>query len=298
MMNDPFFSVILPTYNRAHILTGTIVSVLSQNFSDWELIVVDDGSKDNTKQVVSEIRDDRVRYVYQENAERSAARNNGIRHARGQYICFLDSDDFFEPIHLETLFENIKNNKFPEALFLVHAFDYINGVKSVPELVSIDKSPLIYFFTEAVVPARICVHADILKTINFDEDIVIVEDLVLWVKIASVYPVFEIKEYTVCYTMHSDNSVNLKNNSYLVRYRGLKLFFIRYPETAKKIPYHLRKKIISDTLFGMARYHALMNQYWKMRKYLCRSIAVSPIHKQTKAKVHMMFFPEKHKVHD
>ena len=103
-----FFSIILPTYNRGYILTETIEKVICQSYQNWELLVIDDGSKDNTKEVVESINDVRVRYIYQENQERSVARNNGIKHAEGEYICFLDSDDIILDNHLETLHKFIK----------------------------------------------------------------------------------------------------------------------------------------------------------------------------------------------
>jgi glycosyltransferase involved in cell wall biosynthesis len=102
-----FFSVIIPTYNRANLLSTAIDSVLNQTFNDFELIVVDDGSIDGTKELLKEYqeKDSRVRYIYQENAERSAARNSGIKNAKGTYICFLDSDDYFELNTCEKLIE-------------------------------------------------------------------------------------------------------------------------------------------------------------------------------------------------
>jgi glycosyltransferase involved in cell wall biosynthesis len=95
----PFFSIIIPSYNRAALIIETLNSVCSQTFQNWECIVVDDGSTDTTRDVIEalSIQDDRIRYIYQDNAERSNARNNGIRNAKGEWICFLDSDDAFDP---------------------------------------------------------------------------------------------------------------------------------------------------------------------------------------------------------
>ena len=110
-MDKPFFSIIIPSYNRAHVLPVTIKSVLHQTYKNWELIIVDDGSIDNTKEVVEKINDTRVRYIYQENAERSAARNNGIRNAKGDWICFLDSDDSYKKNHLNNFYKEILKQK-------------------------------------------------------------------------------------------------------------------------------------------------------------------------------------------
>ena len=125
----PFFSVVIPTYNRAHLISDTIQSVIQQYFTDWELLLVDDGSEDNTKEVIEAISktDKRIRYIYQENAERSAARNNGIKHAKGQYICFLDSDDQYLPNHFETFKHEIDKLNSPIALFFTDHICNTNG---------------------------------------------------------------------------------------------------------------------------------------------------------------------------
>ncbi len=89
----PVFSVIIPTYNRASTLPRAIQSVLAQTFTQFELIVVDDGSTDDTAHVVQRFADPRIRYIHQENRGRSAARNVGASASTGRYVTFLDSDD-------------------------------------------------------------------------------------------------------------------------------------------------------------------------------------------------------------
>lgn len=107
----PFFSIIIPTYNRAHTISRPVDSILAQTFPDWELIVIDDGSTDDTRTVVEGYKDERIRYVWQENQERSAARNHGIRLAKGEWICFQDSDDEYLPEHLEVHFNAINSRQ-------------------------------------------------------------------------------------------------------------------------------------------------------------------------------------------
>lgn len=101
---SPLFSVIIPTYNRAQLVGRAIQSVLDQDCKDWELLVVDDGSTDNTKEVVLDYikRVPQVKYFYQKHQERSTARNRGIEEASGKYICFLDDDDYYLSHHLST----------------------------------------------------------------------------------------------------------------------------------------------------------------------------------------------------
>src|SRR5581483_10473204 len=103
----PKVSVIIPTYNRAYTLEASINSVLAQTFTDFELIVVDDGSTDDTPQLMRRIIEsgtpgsDRIRYVVQEQQGQSGAFNNGVRIASGEWIAFLDSDDIWLPTKLE-----------------------------------------------------------------------------------------------------------------------------------------------------------------------------------------------------
>jgi glycosyltransferase involved in cell wall biosynthesis len=95
-------SVIIPAFNRAHLIGETIESVLAQTFREFELIVVDDGSTDRTAEVVRSY-DGPIRYRFQPNQGRSSARNAGYAASRGEYICFLDSDDVLAPQMLERL---------------------------------------------------------------------------------------------------------------------------------------------------------------------------------------------------
>lgn len=91
----PFFSVIIPTFNRSAILPRAVKSIMNQSFLDWELIIVDDGSQDNTKEIAQVfLNDSRVKYILQENQGVCAARNLGSEKANGEYITFLDSDDY------------------------------------------------------------------------------------------------------------------------------------------------------------------------------------------------------------
>lgn len=105
-MNGSTFSVVIPAYNCAHLIGATIESVLNQTVRPVEIIVVDDGSTDNTRDAVARYAPD-VSYVWQENAERGAARNNGAARARGSHVAFLDHDDRWHSEHLERVREAI-----------------------------------------------------------------------------------------------------------------------------------------------------------------------------------------------
>ncbi|RYD56670.1 MAG: glycosyltransferase family 2 protein [Sphingobacteriales bacterium] len=108
-------SVVVPTHNRAHLISRTVVSIQQQTYTDWELLIVDDGSTDNTKQVVEGLLSDkRIRYIQKENSGAAESRNVGVRNASSELITFLDSDDEAEPQWLEKMFALIgKDEKVP-----------------------------------------------------------------------------------------------------------------------------------------------------------------------------------------
>jgi len=103
-------SVIIPTYNRARVLRKTLKSVLTQTLQDFEIVIVDDGSQDDTRQAVEEIEDSRIRYFYKPNGGAASARNMGLSKARGDFIAFLDSDDRWPENFLEVMVAHMERN--------------------------------------------------------------------------------------------------------------------------------------------------------------------------------------------
>ena len=134
-----FFSVIIPVYNRSHLLGETIDTVLSQSHPDFEIIIVDDGSIENIKEVLSQkySNEPKIKYFRKQNEERGAARNFGIKHAEGDFAVFFDSDDFMKPHYLETLYKIIMEN--PKVKLLAAKYDYYNNgsVENHPELLNL-----------------------------------------------------------------------------------------------------------------------------------------------------------------
>ena len=111
-MENEKISIILPTYNRANLIEKSIESVLNQTYQNFELIIIDDGSTDNTEEIIQSIDDDRIRYIkYETNKGATYARNLGIKEATGDYISFQDSDDIYLETKLEEQYNNLITNE-------------------------------------------------------------------------------------------------------------------------------------------------------------------------------------------
>src|SRR5690554_5199082 len=107
------FSIVTPVYNAEKYLKNAIESIINQEFLDWELILINDGSKDNSEIICKEYQksDSRIKYIYQENQGPLEARINGINYSVGDYIMFMDADDFYEKSALNVIHNNLVNHK-------------------------------------------------------------------------------------------------------------------------------------------------------------------------------------------
>lgn len=206
----PFFSVIIPTYNRESFIKKTVQSVINQDFTDFEVVVVDDGGKDRTKEAVLSLEDDRVKYYWKENGERGAARNYGIKKATGKYICFLDSDDYYLNNHLSTLHK---------AYLATHkkAFhcSYFIQSGSQQSEVHVGKNhsnmfPGIAYYNQLSING-ISIERELLLEHLFSEDrrFVVAEDLCVWLKIGCRVGIHQINIPTTVIVQHDQRSMAL-----------------------------------------------------------------------------------------
>ncbi len=116
----PFFSIIMPTYNRANLIIDSIKTAIAQDYQNFEIIVVDDGSTDNTEEVVLSLNHPKITYHKKKNEERAVARNTGTQLAKGDYVTFFDSDDYLYPNHLSEAVKLIQKNNHPEMIYLAY----------------------------------------------------------------------------------------------------------------------------------------------------------------------------------
>jgi glycosyltransferase involved in cell wall biosynthesis len=188
---SPEVSVILPTYNRAWILKEAIDSVLAQDFKDFELIVVDDGSTDDTGQILDSYDQD-LMVLHQSNRGVSAARNRGIDAAAGRLIAFLDSDDLWLPRKLTTQVNFFNSN--PAAVINQTEEIWIrNGIRVNPRTRHHKFSGMIFEKSLAlclVSPSAVMMKRSLFEEVGlFDEDLPACEDYDLWLRISWRYPV-------------------------------------------------------------------------------------------------------------
>jgi len=207
---NPFFSIIIPTFNRAAFLRQSIGSVINQKFQDWECIIVDDGSTDDTKGVVLSFNEPRIKYFYKKNEERSIARNFGIAQAKGRYICFLDSDDIYYPSHLAAIKKNIQEEGYPVGIFYT-GINEKRGDRIIPRPIFSSceyDHPLYFVWEKFMLPNGVCIHHKILEKHKFPKKFNVWEDTHLWLRITAIYPFFQIQQITTQWNIHPKSSVS------------------------------------------------------------------------------------------
>jgi glycosyltransferase involved in cell wall biosynthesis len=187
----PMVSVIIPTYNRGWIVKEAIDTVLEQDFDDYELIVVDDGSDDNTPAILKAYGK-KITVLHQPNKGVSAARNHGIAAASGRLIAFLDSDDLWLPRKLSAQVKFFKDH--PDAVVNQTQEHWIrDGVRVNPKIKHHKFSGMIFERSLAlclVSPSAVMIQKSLFGTVGvFDEDLPACEDYDLWLRISCRYPV-------------------------------------------------------------------------------------------------------------
>ncbi len=205
--SEPTVSVVIPAFNRAHTITRALHSVFKQSHPAYEVIVVDDGSNDQTCQLVQE-QFPSVQLIQQENRGVSAARNCGIRSASGEWIALLDSDDAWMPHKLSRQIDVLQEQPYHP---LCHTNElWIRNGKRVNPMKKHEKKGGFIFQNClnicSISPSSVVLHKNILDEVGyFDEALPVCEDYDLWIKICANYPVFYIDApLTIKYGGHAD----------------------------------------------------------------------------------------------
>lgn len=239
-----FFSIVLPTYNRGNLIGMTIRSLLDQTYHNFEIIVVDDGSTDDTEQVIKNIESNKIRYYKIENSERGFARNYGAKHAAGNYINFFDSDDIALANHLETACSMILKHRSPEIFHLNYA------VKNVVTGELKEK----HWGTEVIVDdlwkgnTLSCNGVVIKREIalafpfNVSRSLSVSEDWELWLRLSARYKIYLSSTVTSLIIDHNDRSVMQYNEERLLRRKNELLKSLSADEIfIERFPTHLKK---------------------------------------------------------
>jgi glycosyltransferase involved in cell wall biosynthesis len=202
----PHVSVIIPTYNRAAMLRECLQSVQVQTYRDFEIIVIDDGSTDDTRATAESFA--RVRYFYQENRGVAAARNYGIKLARGEYIAFLDSDDLWLPPHLQLTVSFL--DAHPQIGMVYTTFTQVNSAHQPIRMYPARTGKHVYkdLLSKWIVAApTVVARKTVLEAVGgFDETMRVHEDGDLWRRILRRYEVMGIHEPLVLVRLHAENS--------------------------------------------------------------------------------------------
>ena len=225
----PIISVIIPVYNGEKTIRETIESVLKQTFNEFELIIVNDGSKDQTLEIVNSIQDSRIKVFSYQNAGLSASRNRGITQASGEYISFIDADDLWTPDKLESQLKALQEN--PQAAVAYSWTDYIDETGRFLRQgshVSVSGNAfanlLLLNFLENGSNALIRKQA-LLEVGEFDESLSSAEDWDMWLRLALRYDFVVVRSPQVLYrtsaTSMSANVLKMEAEDRRVRERAI-----------------------------------------------------------------------------
>ncbi len=290
-MNNLKVTVIIPTYNRVHHISAAIDSVLAQTFQGFELIVVDDGSADETESVLKSKFEGRIQYIRQKNLGPAAARNTGIREARSDLIAFLDSDDVWLPDKLESQMPAMLDKRVILS-YTNHidekdeTKDYFHAIGfAVAESIMVIEDPLELLLRKGgsgiITPSVIC-RKDIVQKVGFfDERMRLAEDIRLWFRLA-FEGAFAVVSKPLVRRRWMGPGKQLLDASKDGYYResaalNLEVFLETYARAqgkSKHVQSRLRQ-LIADCLASQAKYLAIDRDYQQARRKSLESLAFS-----------------------
>ena len=255
----------IPAYNRRSYIRESLDSIFAQTFRDFEVIVVDDGSTDGTEEVLASYAD-RIQLLRQDNRGPSAARNLGVRHARGRWIAFQDSDDLSTPDHLEFLFGFVERN--PDYGMVFANGGYLKGPEHGREtIVPRNRSRRVAakgvtlrdLFEEGIfrVQTSLIAKSALEAVGGFDESICIGEDMDLAMRIWMRYPVAYLDKVVFLYRRHAGNLVGNNELRLLENIRVIEKLVRESPRAREIVgPARIARRIAY-------RYYRLAKSYWK-----------------------------------
>jgi len=255
-------SVVMPCYNAESHLTDSIESVLGQSHPDVELIVVDDGSTDGSRSILEGFGD-KITRVFQQNKGPGPARNQGIAHATGQYVAFLDADDYWDQECLQELYNALDGS---DAALSYCGWQNVGGPanRSKPYIPpDYEASDKVERFLQAAAPWPIhaaLVRHDVLRAVGcFDEQWATCMDYDLWLKIGTGAPIIRVEKVMAYYRHHGTTQITSKQWRQALNVLSVKKHFIEnYPDRIR----HLSQARLQDLTHG-AYLQRGVDAYWK-----------------------------------
>jgi len=266
-------SVIIPTFNRRDYITIALDSVLTQTYKDYEIIIIDDGSSDNTKEVLKPYQN-RIRYFYQQNSGIPATRNRGIREAHGEYITFLDSDDYWLPEKLELQIECFKQN--PHYGMVATRCSSISPDGRFRKKNRPGKSGWVLnslFKANFIRTSSAMIRKECFERVGlFDQSLPECEEYDMWLRIAKQYPIGFINKPLTVYT---DNPQGVSINSLSGRLLRIKVLEKDYLKEC--IPSALYRRRLASNYHYLGRHYLDSGERNEGRKYLKHAITLYPL---------------------
>lgn len=270
------FSIIIPTYNRAQLVIKTITWAQNQSFKDYEIIIVDDGSTDHTKEAVKPYLNEYTSYYKKENGERAKARNYGAHLAKGKYIYFLDSDDLIYPNHLQSASDFIQKTQ-AKLFFQQYEFTHESGQKSTPYLPTNINKDLIKH-GNFMSCHGIFIHKDIFADQSFNEDRALSgsEDYELWLRLAARYPFAYNSEVTSTLVFHDERSVlNFPKDQLIIRKEKM-LHYLFQDQKVMEVYGQFKGRIKSDAYSYIALHLMLSGHKMSGLQYFIKAFMAAP----------------------
>jgi glycosyltransferase involved in cell wall biosynthesis len=271
----PQVSVIIPTYNRSKLVAQAIRSVLAQTYEDYEVIVVDDGSTDDTREVVEGFGDPRIVYLWQENQQRCAARNNGVAHAQGSYIAFLDSDDVWFPNKLQRQMEAFA--KYPQVGLVFSSTVRISGENTFPnpaEFLQPDGETVASIREDLLTMNRIPMVTSIVRKElldqagKFDKSLPHAEDWDMWIRISKNADFCRINAPLAAYRVHA----GMRTSNPVSTLRGDLIIIDRYLGDGSDSSNRLRQRA-EMLCYARRAFEAAMNDMPEATEWLTQAQA-------------------------
>ncbi|WP_179351893.1 glycosyltransferase family 2 protein [Winogradskyella vidalii] len=270
MTKEPLVSIIIPTFNRAHLIGETLDSVLAQTYQNWECIVVDDGSMDGTDQLMASycVKDSRFQYHHRP-ADRlpggNAARNYGFEVCKGEYVNFLDSDDYFDTKAIEVkIYYALRESA--DVIISMHARSYEELTPTVNFIRSFETNNFDIDFVlsrNSIVTADPLIKTTKLTTVRFDEELVRFQDYDFFIRLFRThlkYCMLDAKLY--CYRENNVDSISSKALNGVANKSNLQLYIVK-----QNLEYYKGNKVVELECYRTIR--KMYKSFMKERKIMC-----------------------------